>query len=232
MDNNEKNPKIHNILHNLTISSQKDGFRILYLIAILLVFSLSAHMVRANARHKEELQLGIAADIIRFHVIANSDSDEDQALKLIVRDRLVKELSPQLSKTDTLLEAKALVSTQLENLQALALQIIEDHGYHYSVKVTLEECYFPLKVYGTYTFPPGYYEALRVQIGKAEGQNWWCVMFPPLCFVDETYSIVDERSGEQLKTLLSEEEYAVLVDQKTPIKIKFKLIELLKELFD
>jgi stage II sporulation protein R len=231
--NTGERSKIHNLVHRNTPSpSSKEHFRTLLLIAILLICSLSALLVRANARHNQALQTGIAEDIIRFHVIANSDSDEDQKLKLIVRDRLVQELSPQLSATATLQEAKALISTNLEEIQALALQTIIDQGYNYTVKVTLEECYFPLKVYGSYTFPPGNYEALRVQIGKAEGKNWWCVMFPPLCFVDETYGIVDESSGEQLKNLLSEEEYAVLVDQKTPVKVKFKIVEMLKDLFN
>ncbi len=104
-------------------------------------------------------------------------------------------------------------------------------GYHYPVTVSLENTYFPLKIYGEYNFPPGYYEALRVQIGSAEGQNWWCVMFPPLCFVDDTYSIVDETSGNKLRHLLTEEEYNSLLNKSTPIKVKFKLWESIKSIF-
>jgi stage II sporulation protein R len=201
------------------------------LISILLFCTVTAWLIKLNSVHNASLQTGIAEDIIRFHVIANSDSAKDQALKLTVKDTLVESLKPYLNDTDTITQARTVISDKLTYLQEIAEETIQQNGYLYPVKITLEECYFPLKIYGEYSFPAGTYEALRVQIGTAEGKNWWCVMFPPLCFVDETYSIVDEESGETLKHLLTEEEYDTLISKKTPVKVKFKLFEAIKNLF-
>jgi stage II sporulation protein R len=204
-------------------------FRTSLFIMLLLFCGISMGIIKANAIHNSELQKGIAEDIIRFHVIANSDSAQDQALKLKVKDKLVECLSPLLSNAKSITEARTIISENLALIQASAEASIKQNGYHYPVKVTLENCYFPLKVYGNCTFPPGVYEALRVKIGAAEGKNWWCVMFPPLCMVDETYSIVDEKTDQKLKHLLTEEEYDTLVSQKKPVKVKFKLWETLKK---
>jgi stage II sporulation protein R len=210
----------------------KGQFQTILLFSILLFCTAIAWLTKINSMHNASLQVGIAEDIIRFHVIANSDSAEDQALKLTVKDTLVESLEPFLNDTDTITQARTVISGKLTYLQEIAEETVSQYGYSYPVKVTLEESYFPLKIYGEYTFPAGTYEALRVQIGTAEGKNWWCVMFPPLCFVDETYSIVDEESGETLKHLLTEEEYNTLTSKKTTVKVKFKLLEAIKNLFN
>lgn len=206
-------------------------FRTLLLLSILFFCGFTTMLLKASALQHKDVQAGIAEDIIRFHVIANSDSNEDQTLKLAVKDTLVKWLSPLLRDVNSKTEARAIITKELDAIKSLAEITLQKRGYYYPVTVSLENTYFPLKIYGDFTFPPGYYEALRVQIGRAEGKNWWCVMFPPLCFVDETYSIVDESSGEKLKTLLTEEEYNTIINKKTPIKVKFKLLEAVKDLF-
>jgi stage II sporulation protein R len=189
-------------------------------------------LVNGIAKGDTSIQEGIAQKVLRFHVIANSDTEEDQRLKLKVKEALVESLTPQLGSINDITQVKAIVTGQLDTIRETAEQVIWLQGYDYNVTVSLEKCYFPLKKYGNYTFPPGYYEALRVRIGKAEGKNWWCVMFPPLCFVDETYSIVDENSKEKLLQLLSEDEYDALISGKTPVKVRSKLAELIKELFE
>lgn len=202
------------------------------LLLIFLIFcGLSTLTIKVNAMHGRQLQEGIADEIIRFHVIANSDSQEDQSLKLAVKDILVEKLAPLLENVTSISEARAVLSENLPLVLEIAEAEIKNNGYAYPVTVSLEEIYFPLKRYGNYTFPPGTYEALRVQIGEARGKNWWCVMFPPLCFVDETYSIVDESSDKKLKYLLSEEEYTALKSKKTPVRVRFKLFEAIKKLF-
>ena len=221
----------NNISPQITNKADKVQFRTLLLVLILVFSGIAMWLVKTNSMDNSSLQKGIAEEIIRFHVLANSDSTQDQALKLRVKDTLVKSLSPFLQDADTIDEARIILSGKLSYIQKIAEDTILQNGYHYSVAVSLENCYFPLKIYGDYTFPQGTYEALRVQIGEAEGKNWWCVMFPPLCFVDETYSIVDTDSQTKLKHLLTEEEYDTLINQKTPIKIKFKLWEDLKKLF-
>lgn len=204
----------------------------IFLLLLIMIFSgVVMGFVKADAKKQSEIQTGIAGEIIRFHVIANSDSKEDQNLKILVKDSLVTELSPYLKEVNSIDRARQILSEKLPDIQESAQAVIRDNGYDYPVHVSLEPCYFPLKVYGDYTFPPGTYEALRVKIGEAKGQNWWCVMFPPLCFVDETYSIVNEESEKQLKVLLTEEEFETLKLQKTPVKVKFKLWEEFKAYF-
>ncbi len=202
------------------------------LLLIILFFSWAGTcIIRAQAAGNHKLQEGIANEIIRFHVIANSDSPEDQQLKLKVKDELVKELSPKLANITDIQEGRAVLQSELSSIGTLAEKIITEQGYSYPVRVSLEPAYFPMKQYGDYTFPPGYYEALRVQIGEASGKNWWCVMFPPLCFVDETYSVVDPEAEDQLKGLLTEEEYEVLKAKPVTVKYKFRLWDSFKKLF-
>lgn len=213
--------------------NRKDhSFRTLLLFLILFFCTAATLIIKAEALHERRLQSGIAGQIIRFHVIANSDTEQDQALKLAVRDALITELEPLLEPTDTLKEAQGIITSRISDIKALAEATVRDRGYDYPIQVSLTECFFPLKIYGAYTFPPGYYEALRVEIGNAEGKNWWCVMFPPLCFVDETFSIVDEASGKKLKNLLTDEEYNVITDKDTPVRIRFKLWESIKDFFN
>ena len=116
-------------------------------------------------------------------------------------------------------------------IRETAERVISENGYDCGYSL-LASSYFPMKVYGDYTFPPGNYEALQVRIGDAEGKNWWCVMFPPLCFIDETYCIIDEDGEEKLEFLLTEEELEMLKTKKMPVKIRFKLFSLIRKLFD
>lgn len=171
-------------------------------------------------------------DIIRFHVIANSDSKDDQQLKYEVKDALVKLLKPCLGHARDVDEARAIIGEMLPAIRETAERVISENGYDYPVTASLASSYFPMKVYGDYTFPPGNYEALQVRIGDAEGKNWWCVMFPPLCFIDETYCIIDEDGEEKLEFLLTEEELEMLKIKKMPVKIRFKLFSLIRKLFD
>jgi stage II sporulation protein R len=206
-------------------------FRTPLFISLLFICFVAMCLIKVTAIHNSNIQEGIAKNIIRFHVIANSDSTADQALKLKIKDKLVDSLSPLLSDVNSIDDARYILSKNLDFIQKIAEESIKQYGYNYPVKVTMGDCFFPLKVYGSCTFPPGVYEALRVQIGAAEGKNWWCVMFPPLCFVDDTYGIVDETTNKKLKHLLTEEEYDSLVNQKKPIKIKFKILDSIKKLF-
>lgn len=213
------------------IDHLKPKFRLWLLVLILGLCCASSFVLRIRAQHNQELQQGIAHEIIRFHVLANSDSVADQQLKLKVKGDVVDALAPILKSATTVAEARSLLNSHLELIQKTALKTIEENGYTYPVAVTLEQTYFPVKIYGEFTFPPGTYEALRVQIGEAKGQNWWCVMFPQLCFIDSTYSIVNKESEKKLQHLLTDEEYESLISKKTPVKVKFKLLEKIKDLF-
>lgn len=220
-------------LHSKILSSEpnKNHIGILFLLALLITSWALSHVVKIHAANPAQIQEGIAKEIIRFHVIANSDSNDDQYLKHLVKDTLVQYLKPYLKDAKDVEEAQEIIINMLPLIQNKAGHVIEEKGYKYDVTASLSATYFPMKVYGDYTFPPGQYEALQVRIGNSEGRNWWCVMFPPLCFVDETYSIVDEEGEEKLKHLLTEEEFETLKDKQVPIKIRFKIFESIRKLF-
>ena len=161
-------------------------------------------------------------DVLRLHVIANSDSKEDQELKLSVRDFVIKKYSAELSEYKSREEA-------LERAKELLPDIEKDVNDYlnnclgYSCTASIEETYFPTKSYGEYSLPNGHYDALCIRLGKAEGQNYWCVLFPPLCLGASTED--DEKLFEDCG--LSKGEYNLMRTEKTQYKLKFKLLELL-----
>lgn len=157
-----------------------------------------------------QIQQNIASQVIRLHVIANSDTAEDQALKLKVRDSIIQKLQQSLAESSSVQDARNNILSQIPDIRKMAQETIQSEGFSYPVKVTLGSQYFPVKDYGDLRFPEGNYEALCVRIGSASGHNWWCVLFPSLCFVDETRAVVPEESKEKLQDSLSEEEYEAL----------------------
>ncbi|HZG55972.1 stage II sporulation protein R [Paenibacillus sp.] len=126
----------------------------------------------------------IPQESIRLRILADSDAPADQALKIRVRDAIVAEMNEWAAEPRTLDEARAYIGARLPELQALAAKTVADAGYAYEVKAELGLVPFPTKAYGGQLYPAGEYEALRITIGRGQGQNWWCVLFPPLCFVD------------------------------------------------
>lgn len=198
-----------------------------YMIAAALILGIAGGILaasftaRAQRETPSQIQQGIAKEIIRFHVLANSDDEKDQALKLKVKTAVVDYLHELLGDNTTLAQTKAGIAIHLEDIIKLSQEVIEREGYDYPVTARITTTYFPEKTYGDCTFPAGDYEALQIKIGKAEGHNWWCVLYPSLCFVDATHGVVTEEKKEELKNVLTEEEYDTVTD--TPkIKIKFK----------
>lgn len=186
--------------------------RILKTLGILLAFI--AVLSIKSRESQADIQYNIADEIIRFHVLANSDSTEDQALKLKVKNKVVLYMQKLLQDCNSKEEAEKMITNHMEDILAVAKTEIADQGYDYRVTGRLESCYFPVKQYGDLTFPEGEYEAFRILIGNGEGKNWWCVMFPSLCMVNETYSVVPDPSKEKLQHLLSEEEYDAICTEE------------------
>ena len=175
-----------------------------------------------KARLDREIQQGIAGEVFRLHVIANSDTEKDQELKLKVKTRIVEYLKEILGEDAGLEETKEAVLTHLTEIEHEAENLIEEQGFDYPVEVVVEKTYFPEKTYGDCTFPAGEYEALKVKIGSAKGQNWWCVLYPSLCFLDDTYGIVTEEKKEDLKEVLTAEEFQeILGDSREKKKLRF-----------
>lgn len=195
---------------------------------LVVLFLAGTYFIGKSDTYKAQKE--IADEIIRFHVRANSDSDEDQELKLKVKDRLVLYLEEVLENAKHLDEARNILYDGREEITALAKEVIRAEGYDYQVDVYFEESYFPMKVYGDMSFPPGMYEAFRVDIGDACGKNWWCVLYPPLCFVDSTYSVVPEDTKEQFQEVLSEEAYSAICNEDTAentYEFRFKFLTFL-----
>lgn len=171
-----------------------------------------------------DYQKHMAQEILRFHVIANSDSEEDQALKMKVKEGVVSYVSTLTQVSEDLESTKYIISLYLDEIEQEAQRIICEEGYSYDTKVVLTESYFPIKTYGEAVFPAGVYQALKIEIGKAEGKNWWCVLYPNLCFVDSAYGVLEEDQKEMLKEVLTEEEYdSIFNADSKDIKISFKL---------
>lgn len=158
--------------------------------------------------------------VVRLHVLANSDSAQDQALKLDVRDAVLAQASMYLTHCHSTQQAKEVLSQHLQPLADTAAQTIARKGYDYAVKVSLERTYFPTKVYADFSLPAGEYQGLRVEIGRAEGHNWWCVVFPPLCF-----SSVSEQSETALRSGLTEDDLALLTGEDQGYVFRFQCLE-------
>jgi stage II sporulation protein R len=176
----------------------------------------------------------VADKLVRLHVIANSDSVEDQDLKRKVRDEVIKQMSPKFEGLKDVAEVRQVITENVGLIEGIAAQVAAENRMSYGAKALLGNFDFPTKVYGNLTLPAGNYQGLKIVLGNGEGQNWWCVMFPPLCFIDIAHGVVPEQTMEQLKESLNEEEYKLLTAAKTeeevPVKIKFKLVEIAKSM--
>lgn len=202
------------------IKNSKIGISITLILLLFLYTTINA------ISYVEAVSTDISDSVFRLHVIANSDSNEDQALKYKVRDNLLKYMNNICRNCASKQEAINLVTEHQEEFKQVALDTIKKEGYSYNVKINIGNFEFPTKQYGDISLPAGYYDALRVEIGEAKGRNWWCVMFPSLCFIDVSSGIVPEESKEELQNVLSDEEYSIISDNSdNGIKLKFKLIE-------
>lgn len=192
----------------------------------ILSFLLFIYTSICALSYASNISTDISNSVFRLHVIANSDSIEDQNLKYKVRDNLIKYMDDICSNCKTKQEAMKLVTVYKNNFKQIALDTIQTEGYNYDVNIMIGNFEFPTKQYGDISLPSGYYDALKVEIGEAKGHNWWCVMFPPLCFVDITSGIVPEESKKYLQDNMKEEEYALISDNSSlDIKFKFKILE-------
>ena len=192
-------------------------------LALLLGLALAALL---GAR-LDGAQGALADKVLRLHVLANSDSQQDQALKLQVRDAVLEQAEGLLAGAEDRSEAEAILAAHLPSLAAAGVEAVGAAGYSYPVTASLEEsCWFPTRVYEDFALPAGRYTALRVEIGAGAGRNWWCVVFPPLCLgsVSETAEETAAQAG------LTEREVALLAGGEGEYQIKFRAVELVEEL--
>ena len=191
--------------------------------------------------------------LIRFHVIANSDSPDDQSVKLRVRDEVLKEIGSKLEYSKSKRESSDIINNNILDIKTVAQSELIKNGKDYNVAVSLVKSSFPAKMYSNITLPAGEYDALKIVLGKGDGKNWWCVMFPPLCFIDITRGVTSMDTENRLKTVLNDNQYDSILSstndknseavkkpiisdsnkEKQPEKIemKFKSFEVIKYMF-
>lgn len=186
-------------------------------IGFSLCFLLSAYM--------DSTQAALSQGVVRLHVVANSDSEADQKLKLKVRDRILSECGAILGEGQSVDAVSADICNNMDYIKQIAQDEIEKNGYEYDVSVDFGTGDFPRKEYGNITLPEGEYQALKVNIGDASGKNWWCVLFPPLCFVDEACVSVSDDSQQILRQQLGDSVYNMITDDGN-IEFRLKTYEL------
>ncbi|MEI3434042.1 MAG: stage II sporulation protein R [Clostridia bacterium] len=199
---------------------------------LILIFFLFIYTIICAVSYVNAVSSNIESSVFRLHVIANSDSKEDQDLKYIVRDNILTYINEISKNASTKEEVIEIARNNIDTIKQIAQETVYENGYNYSVNIKIGNFAFPTKRYGDISLPAGFYDALRVEIGSASGQNWWCVMFPPLCFVDVSSGVVPEESKEVLQENLSYEEYNLLSENQnnSDMNFKFKIVELFQNI--
>lgn len=202
---------------------------IIAILAIIVGFTCT-YLLSPEAQANDAMQKEIAEKIIRFHVRANSDSEEDQALKLLVKDRVVAYLSDAMKASGSKTDSTSYIETHLEDIERIASEVIAEEGYSYEVSAYMTNEFFPTKSYGDVTIPCGNYDAFRIDIGENAGKNWWCVLYPPLCFVQGSYGVATDETKMLLKNVLDEDEFEYISGAgRSDIGFDFKFLSLFKQ---
>ena len=200
--------------------------RILFFIILFMVYIFtSCYFYATNSLND------IKNNVFRLHIIANSDSVEDQNLKYKVRDNIISYMNTICENTSSKEETILIAQNHINDFKSIADKTIIAEGFNYISNVEIGNYRFPTKYYGDIAFPSGYYDAMEIKIGNSSGKNWWCVLYPSLCFVDVSSGTVPESSKLDLKEKLSEEEYALISEDTPTYNLKFKLVELFNNNF-
>ena len=196
----------------------------------IILFTLFLFIFSSAISYSESINNSLSNSLIRLHIVANSDSAEDLELKYKVRDSLLDYMNSLNTNVQTKQDALSIIENHISDFNSIVQKTILENGFCYDSKVIVSKTKFPTKTYGDISFPAGKYDALKIEIGNAEGKNWWCVMFPPLCFVDVTSGIVPEESKEIMKENLSDEEYELISENTSNINFKFKIVEMFQNI--
>lgn len=203
--------------------------RIILILSLIIAAMVTGLVTwRMNVNVQTRTQEHLAQAVLRFHVLANSDSEEDQALKMTVKEEVLSYLEQAMPEGMDVTETKDWMRRHTDELEGISRETAEAQGYDYPVSAAVTTCWFPEKSYGDVTFPAGNYEALRIELGAAEGHNWWCVLYPNLCFMDAANAVVPEEGKQQLRRVLSEEEYS-RITAASDFQIKWYFPERLKK---
>ncbi|MGM7682039.1 stage II sporulation protein R [Cytobacillus sp. Hm23] len=203
----------------------KKNIAIIYI--LLLVFGVNIVFYGEQTSVQANDTVIIPDEAIRLRILANSDSSEDQALKRLIRDKVNEQITQWVEELTSIEEARKLINTRVHMIEQIVESVLSNQGSKQIASVDFGEVSFPTKLYGNYLYPAGEYEAIIITLGDGAGANWWCVLFPPLCFLDfSNGEAVDmnDNSGDELKQTKEKQ------DEK--VKVRFFLIEWLSKLFD
>lgn len=195
---------------------------------IICILFISFVLVTATS-YANSIFNDLSKNVFRLHIIANSDSSEDQLLKLKIRDSIINYMKIATKNANSKEEIINFCKNNLDELKNIAIQVIKENGYEYDVNIEIGNFYFPTKDYANISLPAGNYDALRIKIGNATGKNWWCSLFPPLCFVDISSGVLEDEDSKVLKENLNSEEYSLITNTSDEMKLKFKIIEIINE---
>jgi stage II sporulation protein R len=190
-------------------------------VGLLLAFGIAAY----SYVYSSTVQQNIADNVIRFHVLAHSDDAHDQYVKEQVRQGVLAEFESVLSGLSCIEETRATLVEYLPAIRSHTEYIVRNAGFEYTVTADMSRLFFPTRFYGNMAFPPGEYETVQIIIGDGKGSNWWCLMFPPLCYVDLTAS---EEGRQQLSDTLTEEGFRLIMHQEeecTGLVVRFRIVE-------
>lgn len=192
----------------------------------IILFLLILFILTEAHSYAKTISRDLSNNFFRLHILANSDSSLDQNLKFKVRDVVIDYMNTLsyegLSKEDAI----NLTINHLDDFKSVAENVLKENNCNLDVTLEVGNFYFPTKEYGNISLPAGLYDGLKIKIGEAKGQNWWCSLFPPLCFVDISSGIIDEDAEKDLEENLTEEEFAIITGSSEEIKLKFKILEL------
>lgn len=213
-----------------TYNKYMKGFKMKRRIFIVFIFMIFLFFVFTSASsYASSVSSGLSNNLLRLHIVANSDSDEDQNLKLKVRDSLIDYLNSIVDKNNSKDEVIAILENHISDMENIALSVIHENGFDYDVSISLDHIEFPTKKYGNITLPSGLYDAVNVHIGSSNGHNWWCVMFPPLCLVNDGSMEMSEDSENNLRENLNNEDYNLITQSNETYEFKFKIVELINK---
>lgn len=194
----------------------------LFFIVFILFF---VYIFLSAKSYSSFLEEDLSNEILRLHIVANSNSAEDQYLKLQIRDNILTFISSFYSSNMNKADVISLLLEKEQKIKEIIQTTISKNGYDYSFSFSITNCSFPTKNYGNITLPLGNYDCLNIELGSSSGENWWCVMFPPAC-IESSTAILDTTSAELLNQNLNSETYNIIQSQRSSYKIKFKILEI------
>lgn len=212
---------------------KRQSFRSYWIVAFALIVMMTCW--ESNRTLAAVLDSAIPEESIRLRILANSDAPNDQLVKRILRDEVIRQMSEWVTEPEGIAAARNAVNRHIGDLEALVGNVLAQNGYDYAYTVEIGQVPFPAKIYGNKVYPAGDYEALRITLGKGEGQNWWCVLFPPLCFVDGKAGVaVAKKSTDAAKTATAKasaqaDASAPAAEDAQKVEVKFFLVEVLSK---